>query len=50
MKRRNKKRTIKQIQELLKQPLVPRQGVLPTKVYKDKSKYDRKQKHKKDWE
>ena len=46
MKRKYKKRTIKQIKEILKKPIVPRTGVLPTKKFKDKSKYTRKIKHK----
>ena len=45
-KRKKKSRTIRQIQEILKKPIVPRMGVHPTKKFKDKSKYTRKIKHK----
>lgn len=51
MAKRRKKKTIKQLQEDLKKLLhkAPRTGVMPIKVHKDKSKYTRKQKHKKDY-
>lgn len=43
-----KKRTINQLKSILKNPFKPRAGILPTKINKDNSKYDRKDKHKKD--
>ena len=43
-----KKRTLKQIIELLKKPLKVRHGIHVGHIFKDKSKYNRKEKHKKD--
>lgn len=45
-KKRKSKISIQKIKELLKQPLKIRSGVQQTKVFKDKSKYTRKKKHK----
>lgn len=45
------KRTLRDIKEKLEKiaQKAPRAGVHPTKVFKDKSKYNRKEKHKKEW-
>lgn len=50
MSKKNKKKTIKELEEELRKPLKIRTGVHPTKVIPDKTKYSRKQKHKKDYE
>ena len=45
-----KKKTLKKIKEILAAPLKIRHGVFPGRIFKDKSKYNRKQKHKKDYQ
>jgi len=44
---KNARKRLRKIIKLLSKPLKVRAGVHPTKIFKDKSKYTRKKKHKK---